>query len=53
VEVAPADAKWLGVGIFAAAGLYQLTPIKDACLRHCRSPMAQLLHYAAYGGADS
>lgn len=50
VEVAPADAKWLGVGIFAAAGLYQLTPIKDACLRHCRSPMAQLLHYAAYGG---
>src|SRR3954454_25386175 len=22
----------------AAAGLYQLTPLKSACLRHCRSP---------------
>jgi predicted metal-binding membrane protein len=50
VEVAPDEAKWLGVGIFAAAGLYQLTPVKNACLRHCRSPMAQLLRYAAYRG---
>src|SRR4029453_3860964 len=22
-----------------AAGLYQLTPIKDVCLRHCRTPL--------------
>ena len=26
-----------------AAGLYQLTPLKSACLRHCRSPLHFLL----------
>jgi predicted metal-binding membrane protein len=26
-------------GTLMAAGLYQLTPIKIACLRHCRSPL--------------
>jgi predicted metal-binding membrane protein len=30
-------------GVIAAAGLYQLTPLKDVCLRHCRSPMMFLL----------
>jgi predicted metal-binding membrane protein len=30
------------------AGLYQLTPFKDVCLRHCRSPLMQLLHYANF-----
>jgi predicted metal-binding membrane protein len=24
--------------VLVAAGLYQWTPLKDACLRHCRSP---------------
>jgi predicted metal-binding membrane protein len=28
----------------AAAGLYQLTPLKDVCLKHCRSPLHFLLH---------
>jgi predicted metal-binding membrane protein len=28
--------------VILAAALYQLTPLKDACLRHCRSPMAVL-----------
>jgi predicted metal-binding membrane protein len=28
----------LGGGLLIAAGVYQLTPLKDACLRHCRSP---------------
>lgn len=50
VEASPDGAKWLGVGIFAVAGLYQLTPLKDACLRHCRSPMMALLHYASFKG---
>jgi predicted metal-binding membrane protein len=30
----------LGAGLLIAAGLYQLTPLKHACLRHCRSPFA-------------
>lgn len=28
----------LGAGLLIAAGLYQLTPAKQACLSHCRSP---------------
>jgi predicted metal-binding membrane protein len=30
--------RWLGGALFLAAGLYQLTPLKHACLRACRSP---------------
>jgi predicted metal-binding membrane protein len=30
---------WLGSAILIAAGVWQLTPIKGICLRHCRSPM--------------
>jgi predicted metal-binding membrane protein len=51
VDASPEAAKWLGVSLFALAGIYQLTPLKSACLRHCRSPMMQLLHYANYKGA--
>jgi predicted metal-binding membrane protein len=29
--------------VIVAAGIYQLTPLKDACLRRCRSPMMFLL----------
>jgi predicted metal-binding membrane protein len=32
-------------GAIVAAGLYQLTPIKDVCLRHCRTP----IHFLAHG----
>ncbi len=28
----------LGAGLLIVAGLYQMTPLKQACLRHCRSP---------------
>jgi len=28
----------LGGGLLVAAGVYQLTPAKEACLRHCRAP---------------
>jgi predicted metal-binding membrane protein len=30
--------------------VYQLTPLKRMCLEHCRSPLSQLLHYAAFRG---
>ncbi|MGH8233093.1 MAG: DUF2182 domain-containing protein [Rhodanobacteraceae bacterium] len=35
--------KYLSAGILAAAGLYQLTPLKRACAAHCRSPLLQLM----------
>jgi len=47
---APTAAKWLGVAIFIAAGVYQVTPWKDACLRRCRSPVGALVYYAGYKG---
>jgi predicted metal-binding membrane protein len=43
-------AKWLGVAIFVGAGVYELTPWKDWCLRHCRSPIGALLHYIRFTG---
>ncbi len=30
----------LGGGLFLVAGLYQLTPWKNVCLEHCRSPLS-------------
>jgi len=30
---------WVAGGALVAAGIYQLTPLKGACLRHCRSPL--------------
>jgi len=33
---------FLGAGLLVAAGLWQLTPLKTACLRHCRSPISFL-----------
>jgi predicted metal-binding membrane protein len=32
-------------GIVAAAAIYQLTPLKDVCLRHCRSPFMFLMQH--------
>jgi predicted metal-binding membrane protein len=31
---------YLGGGILIAAGIYQLTPLKTACLKHCRTPFS-------------
>jgi predicted metal-binding membrane protein len=40
-----AQGPWIAGGALAAAGLYQLTSLKTACLRHCRSP----LHFVLRG----
>ncbi len=32
------QSRWLSAGILISAGLYQISPLKDVCLRHCRSP---------------
>jgi predicted metal-binding membrane protein len=47
----PTVARWTGVLVFAVAGIYQLTPLKSVCLRHCRSPFGAVVHYAGYHGA--
>jgi predicted metal-binding membrane protein len=50
LTVSPTAAKWLGVVIFAVAGIYQLTPWKDWCLRRCRSPVGALMYYIGFRG---
>jgi predicted metal-binding membrane protein len=42
---------WLAAAILGAAGLYQFSPLKDACLRVCRSPLAHLLQH--WGAGDT
>jgi predicted metal-binding membrane protein len=36
---------YLAGGIILGAAVYQLTPLKDVCLRHCRSPFMFLMKY--------
>ena len=33
----------IGGGLLVAAGLYQLTPLKEVCLRKCRTPIAFIM----------
>jgi predicted metal-binding membrane protein len=35
---------WVAGAALVAAGLYQLTPLKRVCLRHCRGPLHFILH---------
>jgi predicted metal-binding membrane protein len=41
---------WLGGAILVASGLWQLTPLKGVCLRHCRSPLSFLTQQWRPGG---
>jgi predicted metal-binding membrane protein len=44
---------WLSAGVLALAAVYQLTPVKQACLEHCRSPAHYLSRHwrSGAGGA--
>lgn len=48
VEDHPAAGRWIGAAAFLLAGLYQLGPLKNVCLRHCRDPMGHLVRYAGF-----
>jgi len=37
------DGRWFAGGAVALAGVYELSPLKRTCLRHCRSPLHYLL----------
>ena len=47
----PAAATAAAAATFAACGVYQLSPLKHRCLKHCRSPLSLLLRYGSYRGA--
>jgi predicted metal-binding membrane protein len=58
-ELAPAflawdqAGRWLTGGVIVAAGVYQLTPWKQACLVKCRSPMMFLAERWRHGRAGA
>ncbi|MEL0083592.1 MAG: DUF2182 domain-containing protein, partial [Gammaproteobacteria bacterium] len=39
------DHQWLAAGVLAITGFYQWTPLKQACLKHCQSPLGFLLGF--------
>ena len=43
----------LGGVLFIAAGVYQWTPLKYACLKHCRSPLAFIMGHWRPGRAGA
>jgi len=45
-------ARLIPVATLALAGAYQLTPLKEACLRQCRHPGAFLLRYYRRGALE-
>jgi predicted metal-binding membrane protein len=38
-----ANSRWIARALLIGAGIFQWTPLKNACLRHCRSPLGFLL----------
>ncbi len=44
---------WLSGGLLVAAGAYQLTPLKDACVGRCRSPLSFLTGHWREGTAGA
>jgi predicted metal-binding membrane protein len=50
--LAVGDARLAGL-LLVLAGLYQLTPLKEACLGQCRAPVAFIMRHARPGGAGA
>ncbi len=48
-----AAAPWLGGLLLIAAGAYQFTPLKDACLSRCQSPLGFILTHWREGAAGA
>jgi len=44
---------YLGGALLIAAGVYQITPLKRACLEHCQSPLTYLAQHWAHGVAGA
>ena len=48
MAVAPATLAYTIAAVLVVAGVFQLSPLKQVCLRHCRSPLGFLLgHWRA------
>lgn len=43
MAISPRTLAYVTAAVLVAAGIYQLSPLKRVCLRHCRSPLGFLL----------
>jgi predicted metal-binding membrane protein len=50
LQMHPGWAKAFAFTAYAVCGVYQLTPLKDTCLRQCRSPISHLLKFGTFKG---
>ena len=46
-------ARWFSAAVLVAAGIYQLSPLKGACLSQCRNPAQFLSRHYRPGGAGA
>ena len=46
----PSVQVFIVAAIFSACGIYQFSPLKNACLKVCRAPFSMLLKYASWRG---
>jgi predicted metal-binding membrane protein len=47
------QSRWLSAGVLIAAGVYQLSPLKNVCLAHCRAPSQFLSQHWRPGAAGA
>lgn len=47
------NSPWFAGLVLIAAGVYQMTPIKDTCLRHCQSPQKFVMRHWQPGPAGA
>jgi predicted metal-binding membrane protein len=47
---APGWAQTAAITTCVACGIYQLSPAKERCLQHCRSPLGHLVRYTSWRG---
>jgi predicted metal-binding membrane protein len=48
--MAALSSRWLGAAVLLAAGVYQWTPLKDACLTRCRTPLSFIQSHGGFKG---
>jgi predicted metal-binding membrane protein len=52
-ETMVSTSAWLGGGLLLAAGIFQFTPLKDRCLKHCRGPLEFIMTRWRSGNAGA
>jgi predicted metal-binding membrane protein len=46
----PGVVDWTAAAVLILCGIYQFTPLKELCLKHCRSPLGFIFQFGSYHG---